>query len=648
MSSPGAPELPIDLVPDAAVLAGADDGRVRGANAAARRLFGPDGLGPGERLDERIAPEHRAQLDELLRRPVADVGPRIVVRLAGSGPAGAAVQAMLRVGPRVEGPRGAVRLWQFEEIGRTERHDPLHMRIFDAMPHAMLVIDEAARVLAGNAAALALFGLDPLSMRGRRIDQLGWTLLDARGRPQHGGEPLRQHLLPGERPPGPRPLAPVHLRAPDGRERWLDITTTPVALMPGLAPASHVCAIVDVTAQMQAERLRAGSDRRLERFMQLSPGAPFALQLIGDPARLRFTLLSPGLCRAFGRDEGELTDPGFRVLPHVHAEDRDRLADGMREAVRRLGDFHLEFRIVHPIRGPVWHEARAAVEIDENGRPGAYGYLLDIGARKRAEQQIEALHASLEQRVSERTAELEAKHREMERFTYSVSHDLKAPLRGLDGYSRLLLSEKAAQLDEEGRLFVDNIRRAANQMSQLIEDLLAYSRIERLRPTLVPIVLQDLVDETLAEVGGCLAHAGAEVATDLGALVILGERKGLLLTLRNLVDNAIKFRRPDRPLRLSISAISRPDAQGRAGVELSVGDNGIGFDMRYHDRIFDIFQRLHRVEDYPGTGIGLAIVRKAMERMHGRVHARSEPGRGATFVLEFTCPTGRTVGETPA
>ena len=390
---------------------------------------------------------------------------------------------------------------------------------------------------------------------------------------------------------------------------------------------------------------RQQADWLLARFMRLSPGAPFALELDGTPARLRFTIISPGLCRAFGRDEHELAAPDFRVLPHVHAQDRDALAQAMREAALHLTDFHHEFRLMHPLRGPVWHEARATVEIDATGRPGAYGYLLDISARKRAEQQLEAMHAGLEQRVRERTAELEAKHREMERFTYSVSHDLKAPLRGLDGYSRLLLAEKRDQLDDEGRLFVDNIRQAARQMSQLIEDLLAYSRVERLRPTLVALPLRSLIDEALAELDDSLRRQAAEIRIDTGTLSVRGERRGLLLVLRNLLDNAIKFRRPDRPCQITITA--RPLEAPGGGTELTIADNGIGFDMRYHDRIFEIFQRLHRVEDYPGTGIGLAIVRKAMERMNGRIHARAEPGRGATFVLEFPPAAGSIGGQDP-
>ena len=260
-----------------------------------------------------------------------------------------------------------------------------------------------------------------------------------------------------------------------------------------------------------------------------------------------------------------------------------------------------------------------------------HGFLIDITDRRRAEQEIRSLNIDLERRVAERTSELEIQHREMEAFTYSVSHDLKAPLRGIDGYSRLLESDHADRLDEEGRFFVSMIRQATAHMGELIDDLLAYSRVERGRPKLGPIavepVLASVVDAVAAEAAAGSIALRSEVEP---GLTVLGEREGLGLALRNLLDNAIKFTagRPDR-----ITEIGARRAQGHA--LFWVRDNGPGFDMRYHDRIFEIFQRLHRAEDYPGTGVGLAIVRKAVERMHGKVWAESAKGAGATFWIRL-------------
>jgi PAS domain S-box-containing protein len=241
--------------------------------------------------------------------------------------------------------------------------------------------------------------------------------------------------------------------------------------------------------------------------------------------------------------------------------------------------------------------------------------------------EIDRLNAELDRSV----ARLKQVNRELETFTYSVSHDLKAPLRGIDGYSRLLLAEHRDRLDDEGRQFLSHIRQATQHMGVLIDDLLAYSRLERRELTLTALPLAGVVEGALAGLRADLAAAGVELEIRIDpALRVLGDGQGLTMALRNLVDNALKFSRERSPPRIVIAAGSSPD-----GVQLSVRDNGVGFDMKFHDRIFSIFQRLHRAEDYPGTGIGLAIVRKAMERMGGRVWADSQPGAGSTFTLEL-------------
>jgi signal transduction histidine kinase len=175
------------------------------------------------------------------------------------------------------------------------------------------------------------------------------------------------------------------------------------------------------------------------------------------------------------------------------------------------------------------------------------------------------------------------------------------------------------------------IRKAASQMGLLIDDLLAYSRVERGRPKLGPVAAAAVVESVTVGVEAELAHAGIALRRDVDAtLCVLGEREGLVLTLRNLLDNAIKFTagQPKRVIEIGVR-------RERSSALFWVRDSGPGFDMRYHDRIFEIFQRLHRAEDYPGTGVGLAIVRKAVERMHGRVWAESTKGEGATFYIQL-------------
>ncbi len=245
-------------------------------------------------------------------------------------------------------------------------------------------------------------------------------------------------------------------------------------------------------------------------------------------------------------------------------------------------------------------------------------------------QEIHRYAEELEQRVAERTAELEATNRELETFAYSVSHDLKAPLRGIDGYSRLLLEDHADHLNEEGRTFLHTIRYATDQMRRLIEDLLAYSRLERRSLTRGRVNPRALIEALIAEHAEMIERRGVQISVDLLCTEVVADTESFTQALRNVLNNALKFTREVGEPRIEIGGREDPDT-----CLLWVRDNGIGFDMTYHDRIFEIFQRLHREEDYPGTGVGLAIVRRAMARMGGRVWAESEPGAGATFYLEI-------------
>jgi signal transduction histidine kinase len=243
-----------------------------------------------------------------------------------------------------------------------------------------------------------------------------------------------------------------------------------------------------------------------------------------------------------------------------------------------------------------------------------------------AEQTATALELARLFRESEaREALLARQARELEAFTYTVSHDLKAPLRGVEGFARALLEDYGAQVDGPGRHYLEMIQTAAIRMGELIDDLLRYSRLERreLKREQVPVL--PLLARILEELETDIRARGITVRTELAVEALDAEREGLREALANLVGNAVKFS-PERGGLISIE--SRRDGDT---VILSVADTGIGFDMKYHDRIFGIFERLHRQEDYPGTGVGLAIVGKVAERHGGRAWAVSEPGKGSTF-----------------
>jgi signal transduction histidine kinase len=256
--------------------------------------------------------------------------------------------------------------------------------------------------------------------------------------------------------------------------------------------------------------------------------------------------------------------------------------------------------------------------------------LIERKRRQRAKEALAQLNTELEQRITARTAALNAKSKELETFAYSVAHDLKAPLRGIEGYSRLLLEEHTANLNEEARTFVKTIRSSSEEMDQLIEDLLDYSRMERRELKTDRIELRTFVNSVVDQKKVEAAARGVDITIDVNGGFVHGDLNGLSQALKNYLDNAIKFSKGSADPRIEIGA----DETERS-CRLWVRDNGLGFDMKYKDRIFDIFERLNRSEDYPGTGIGLAIVRRAMERMGGKAWGEGEPGRGAKFYLEI-------------
>jgi signal transduction histidine kinase len=251
-------------------------------------------------------------------------------------------------------------------------------------------------------------------------------------------------------------------------------------------------------------------------------------------------------------------------------------------------------------------------------------------ALRDSEARYRELASELEQRVSRRTEELRDAYQELESFAYAVSHDLKAPLRAMDGFSHLLLESSSGKLDPGELSYLQRIRRGAVQMDALIDGLLAYSRTERREMHAAPVDLPAVVESLLAEREEEIRERSVEVHVQVPPFILRIDREGLCVVLRNLLENALKFtREQDQP---AIEIGARREGEK---VLIWVKDNGIGFDERYHDQIFLIFQRLHRGEQYRGTGIGLALARKAAQRMSGRLWARSKPGAGASFFLEL-------------
>lgn len=244
-----------------------------------------------------------------------------------------------------------------------------------------------------------------------------------------------------------------------------------------------------------------------------------------------------------------------------------------------------------------------------------------------ANENLLRLNTELERRVVERTIQLEAANKELEMFSYSVSHDLRAPLRHMDGFSQALIEEYAAKLNSTGKEYVDRIRRSSRRMLEMLDAILDLSRYARGKIKRENVDVSSMAREIAA--GLSRSQPEREVSFDVADGVSLrGDANLLKVVLEHLISNAWKFTVPRKDARIEIFSL---EWDGHAAV--AVRDNGVGFDMNYSDRLFAPFQRLHSQEEFPGKGIGLAVVRRIVNKHGGRVRAEAEPGKGATFTF---------------
>jgi light-regulated signal transduction histidine kinase (bacteriophytochrome) len=270
---------------------------------------------------------------------------------------------------------------------------------------------------------------------------------------------------------------------------------------------------------------------------------------------------------------------------------------------------------------------RAALGID-NARlySGTQTALREVQAKT---DEIQRLNAELEQRVRERTVELEMMVKELEAFTYSISDDMRGPLRAIDGFSRVLVEEYSEKLDKEGKRLLDIIRTNSRSISELIDGLLTFSRLGRQPIEQTDVNMKDLAKGVFDEV-----HAGQKdrhIELNLQDLPpAFGDRAMIRQVLHNLLSNALKFTRAKQDAKIEIG--SRIDGDRAT---YYVRDNGVGFDMQYSNKLFGMFQKLHNVEEFEGSGVGLALVQRIVLRHGGRVWAEGKPNEGATFYFSL-------------
>jgi PAS domain S-box-containing protein len=366
-----------------------------------------------------------------------------------------------------------------------------------------------------------------------------------------------------------------------------------------------------------------------QKFRQLAENSHEAFW-ISEPNNSKLIYISPAYEEIWGRKQDELYTDFASWNKAIHPQDRKRVERAFLENALR-GTYDEEYRIVRPDGSVRWIRDRGFPVQEASGEVyRVTGLAEDITQRKLAEAKIHQLNETLERRVEERTAQFQEVNQEMEAFTYSVSHDLRAPLRTMQGFAQALLEDYSDCLDEIGQEYTQYIIEGAVQMDTLISDLLAYSRLSRTQINFQPVDLTYVVQEALRQLSAQIEQRRAEVTVDAPLPQVIAHRLTLVQVVTNLLSNAIKFVKPDVPPKVRIYAQEQQN-----WIRLSIVDNGIGIAPEHQERIFRVFERLHGVEIYPGTGIGLAIVRKGLERMGGRVGVESQPGQGSRFWIEL-------------
>ncbi|MCM3869741.1 MAG: PAS domain S-box protein [Pyrinomonadaceae bacterium] len=379
--------------------------------------------------------------------------------------------------------------------------------------------------------------------------------------------------------------------------------------------------IRDITERKLVESAARQSEDRLDFALQVSETGAWDLDLVD-----RTAYRSVQHDRIFGYQTLLPTWTFEMFLDHVLPEDRDEVVNLFTRATADQGDWSFECRI-RRVDGEIrWIWACGRHRFDQAGAPRKMsGIVQDVTERKRAELEILKLNEELEKRVADRTAQLQAVNEELEAFSYSVSHDLRAPLRHINGFSQALLEDYADKLDETGKGYLQEVRGASQEMARLIDDVLDLARVTRSEMRLQIVNLSELANSIVIDMQK--GDGGRTVTVEIEeGMTTLGDRRLLQIMLINLLGNAWKFTSKGAEAEISFG-----QTQKAAEFVYFVRDNGAGFDMAYVDKLFVAFQRLHTVREFEGTGIGLATVQRIVHRHGGRVWAESALNQGATF-----------------
>jgi PAS domain S-box-containing protein len=499
---------------------------------------------------------------------------------------------------------------QTETLRQNEEMRSFLAAIVESSDDAIIGKDFQSRVVSWNAGAERMFGYTAAEMLGQPI-----TRLQSPDRPEE-----EAHILEEVRRGRIRHYETVRVHK-DGHPIELSLTVSPIKDARGTIIGISSIAR-DITERKRAEHELQESRARFSGIIGSAMDA-----IISIDAGQRITIFNEAAEKMFCCPAGEaLGRPLDRFIPA-------RFREAHRAHVAAFGHTGVTSRAMGyllPLSGlradgeefPI----EASISHIEVGGQQTYTVILrDITERKRAEDQIRQLNAELEQRVQERTAELTAANKELESFTYSVAHDLRAPLRHIDAFSKILEEDFAFVLPKEAAHFLKNIRASTGKMSLLVDDLLNLARVGRQELRRQPTPLSGLVNEVLADLKE--ETAGRKLVWHIQPLPAVECDPGLMKQVfANLLSNAVKYTRP-RPV--AVIEVGYRKMNGDSAV--FVRDNGVGFNMKYADKLFGVFQRFHHAEEFEGTGVGLATVDRIVRKHGGHIWAEAAIDQGATF-----------------
>jgi PAS domain S-box-containing protein len=376
----------------------------------------------------------------------------------------------------------------------------------------------------------------------------------------------------------------------------------------------------------EANRIQAALRASEERLRVLFDNAPVGMGEV--TLSNEFVRVNSCFCQFIGYTADELLSPSLRPEDLTHPDDRNADRTSRQRLISgEIDSYSIEKRFVQKGGNVVWAEVSNTLVRNPDGSPLLYVCTMrDLTAQREAEAEVQMLNADLEARVELRTADLARANKHLETFSYSVSHDLRAPLRALSGYSEALLEEYSDLLGDTGRWYAERIQAASERMATLIDDLLQLARVSRSQMHLGPVDLSAEVAAVAEELQAAEPRRRVRITIQDGVRVT-ADRSLIRTVVQNLFENAWKFTARREDATIEFGSMAAEDAE----ICCFVRDNGAGFDPTHTAKLFEAFQRLHSETDFAGTGIGLASVQRIIERHGGRIWAEGEVGSGATF-----------------